>query len=177
MASDNSIFKKRLRLTIKWFLYTLVLVAAHVVGQNADLFEFSGVRPVLILPVAICVAMFEHEFPGGLFAAAAGILWGLSSDAVFGYYAILLLVLGVTAGLICSYVLRPTLLTSLLLCGLGSLFVALFDFFFFYVIWSYDGLMMFFTACMLPTVAITAVSVVPCFLVVRFISRKLQPPK
>ncbi|MFA9380104.1 MAG: hypothetical protein ACERKO_03485 [Acetanaerobacterium sp.] len=177
MASDSSLYRKNLRLVIKWTLYTLVLVLSYIIGQDPHLFSLWGVRPVLIVPVAVCVAMFEHEFSGGVFAVVAGILWGCSSDAVFGYYAILLLVLGVAAGLICSYGLSPNLLTALLLAGGSSLILGLLDFFFFYVLWSYNGLMPFFLTRMLPTIALTALAVIPYYFIIRLIHARLRPPK
>ncbi len=177
MSSESSLFKKNLRLIIKWTLYALVLILSYVLAQNPYLFSLWGLRPLLILPVAVSVAMFEHEFAGGLFAAAAGILWGCSADAVFGYYAILLLVVGVAAGLICSYGMSPTLLTSLLLTGGAALLIGLLDFFFFYVLWSYTELGRFFITRLLPTILLTTVSVIPYFYIVRFIHNKLRPPK
>lgn len=177
MSSESSLFKKRLRLVIKWVLYALVLVLSYVLGQTPRLFELFDLRPVLVLPLAVCVAMFEHEFAGGIFAAVAGILWGCSADAVFGYYAILLLVAGVAAGLICSYGMSPTVVTALLLAAGTALFVGLMDFFFFYVLWDYSKLSVFLLRRMLPTVLLTTASVIPYYYTVRLIHRRLLPPK
>ncbi len=177
MSSESSLFKKRLRLVFKWTLYTVVLLLSYMLGQNPYLFSLWGLRPVLILPVAVCVAMFEHEFSGGVFAVVAGILWGCSADAVFGYYAILLLVVGVATGLICSYGMSPTLFTSLLLAGGFALLIGLLDFFFFYVLWDYSELWQFLISRMLPTVGLTTLSVVPYFYITRLIHKKLRPPK
>ncbi len=177
MSSESSLFKKNLRLVFKWTLYTAVLLLSYTLGQNPYLFAVWGLRPVLIIPVAVCVAMFEHEFSGGVFAAVAGILWGCSSDAVFGYYAILLLVVGVTTGLICSYAMSPTLFTSLLLAGGFSLIIGLLDFFFFYVLWDYSELLQFLVTRILPTIGLTAISVVPYYYITRLIHNKLRPPK
>ncbi len=177
MASDTSLLGRNFRTILKWVFYALLLLVAYILGQNHLLFGILGVRPVLILPLAISVAMFEHEFTGGIFAAAAGVLWGCSSDAVFGYYAIILLVLGVAAGLICSYGLSPNLLTSLLLSFGAAFITGLLDFFFFYVLWGYNGLGVFFFTSILPTIVFTAVTVVPFYYIVRHIHLKLQPPK
>ncbi len=177
MASESSLFKKNLRLCIKWVLYALVLILSYVLGQDPHLFSFGGLRPVLVLPVAVCVAMFEHEFSGGIFAAAAGILWGCSSDVTFGYYAIILLVIGVAAGLICSYGMKPGLFTALLLVAAAAVLVGLLDFLFFYMLWSYSELGRFFFTRLLPTIGLTTVSMIPYFYLVRLIHNKLRPPK
>lgn len=177
MASDTSVFRRNIRSILKWTIYALLLLAAYIAGQNPFVLNLFGVRPVLILPVAISVAMFEHEFTGGIFAAAAGILWGISSDTVFGYYAIVLLVLGAAAGLICSYGLSPNLLTALLLSFGASLITGLLDFFFQYVLWGYNGLGRFFLTSMLPTILITAFFILPIYYLVRLINGRLQLPK
>ncbi|SDN57472.1 hypothetical protein [Acetanaerobacterium elongatum] len=177
MASDTSVFRRNIRSILKWTIYALLLLAAYIAGQNPFVLNLFGVRPILILPVAISVAMFEHEFSGAIFAAAAGILWGISSDTVFGYYAIILLVLGAAAGLICSYGLSPNLLTALLLSFGASMITGLLDFFFLYVLWGYNGLSRFFLTSMLPTILVTAFFIIPFYYLVRLINGKLQLPK
>ena len=58
-----------------------------------------GARPMLLLPLVVAIAMFEGPGGGAAAGVAAGLLWDLYAFRLFGFHALLLLVLGAAVGL------------------------------------------------------------------------------
>lgn len=171
---DGSITRQRLSSAIKWLIYSGALFVLFIIQQTPHVLEFFGIKGVLVLSMAIVVAVFEGPFGGGIYGACAGVLWDCASDSFFGYYAILLMTLGVAAGLIASHRLKPGLITSVSLSAAGAFIIGFLDFFFYYAIWSYSGLWGFFATKILPAVFLTAVYSVGYFYLVRFVHRKFK---
>ena len=66
---------RRTKLMIaKYALYVLLMVILYVLQTDPNLFAIAGVKPVLVLPFAVCIAMFDSQLAGGLFGLLAGIL-------------------------------------------------------------------------------------------------------
>ena len=69
--------KRTLILVAKQLCYALLLFAAYVLQTTPGFLTFFGVKPVLLVPTAICIAVLEGVFPGALWAlrpAFCGIL-------------------------------------------------------------------------------------------------------
>ncbi len=129
--------KLRIRIA-QQVVYVLLMVALYVLQTTPGFLEVAGTRPNLVVPAAICIAMLEGEFLGGLYGALAGVLCDLSGMAIFGFNGIILLVAGVVAGLAFIYLLRPCL-SNFLLLTLGALCIrGLLDYFLNYYMWGYD---------------------------------------
>lgn len=59
---------RRTKLMIaKYALYVLLMVILYVLQTDPNLFAIAGVKPVLVLPFAVCIAMFDSQLAGGLF--------------------------------------------------------------------------------------------------------------
>lgn len=70
---------------IRYLAYTLELLVLFMLQETPGLLPaIYGVRPVLVLPAGLAIAMFEEETP----AMAFGIAAGLFCD--FGYSGVLL---------------------------------------------------------------------------------------
>ena len=85
---------RRTKLMIaKYALYVLLMVILYVLQTDPNLFAIAGVKPVLVLPFAVCIAMFDSQLAGGLFGLLAGILCDTSSNVLFGFQSILYLLI------------------------------------------------------------------------------------
>lgn len=71
-----------------------------------------GIKPNLVIPAVVCIAMVEGEFVGGLLGALGGMLLDLGAFSVFGFYSIQLLVICVAIGLLVIYLMKNNLLSS-----------------------------------------------------------------
>ena len=68
-----------LRKVLKFSVYALIVFSAYIIQTTPGLFDFYGIKPILVLPACICIAVFEGEFAGGLFGFFAGLLCGASA--------------------------------------------------------------------------------------------------
>ncbi|MCI8650115.1 MAG: hypothetical protein HFG20_08370 [Anaerotruncus sp.] len=140
----------------KYTAYFFVLVCLYVLQTTPSFMAVFGIKPNLVIPAAICIAMLEGEFTGGLYGALAGALCDLGDFCIFGFNAIILLIACVLAGLMVIYMLRATVLNFVLLAFGALLARTLLDYLLNYYMWGYEGVWMVLVYKMLPTVIYSA---------------------
>lgn len=143
----------------KYLAYSLLFLLLYVLQSTPGLFGVLGVRPVLLIPAAVTLAMYEGGFTGGLFGALAGMLCDLGAFSFYGLYSLLLLCCSAAAGLLVVYLMRRTLRVAMLLTGASALLCGLLRFYFDYVLWGYTGISdIFWEQCVPMTIYTAAVS-------------------
>lgn len=95
-----------------------------------------GVRPLLVIPLTVYVAMFRGPLAGGVMGAVSGFLWGVFSSHLLGVDALLLLVVGCVCGLLVHMLMRNNLISATLLASVAIAAVGLADWFLFTAIWN-----------------------------------------
>ena len=101
------------------FAVALLCIAA---AQNTDGIVLSplGVRPMLLIPATVCIAMFERETAGVLYGFFAGLLWDCVSVSGGSFNAIILMLAGFACGALIKHYMRNNLITALLLCSVTT---------------------------------------------------------
>lgn len=91
-----------------------VLTAAvqHTPGFNFSLGSFA---PMLLVPFAVSVAMYERSLMGLLFGFISGVLWDFASSGADGMYTLMLSALGFGLGILVTFYLRNRLVTAVVL--------------------------------------------------------------
>lgn len=108
---------------LKWTAYGLVLLITSIIQSlPRSLPEIGHARPILIIPVAVFIAMFEGPIGGAAAGIAGGILWDLFSDRLFGFNAFLLLIICCACGLMSQLLIRNNLISSMLMAA-SALFI------------------------------------------------------
>ena len=131
--------KRKLFIYSRFLVYGAIFVFLYVLQCTPGFLEIMEVKPILLIPAAITLAMFEGEFIGGLYGAFAGLLCGLSSTMIYGFDAILLLAMTVAGGLLVIYLMRRTLITAYLLVFVAMLMRCSLAYFFGYGIWGFEN--------------------------------------
>ncbi|MDD2955715.1 MAG: rod shape-determining protein MreD [Oscillospiraceae bacterium] len=149
-------------LTVKYSLMTLMLILLYALQTTPSLFALWGVRPVLLIPAAVAIAMTEGEFAGGVFGAFCGLLCDLGSQTLFGFNGLILLLCCTGVGLLTIYLMRPSWRSALLYTAAVALLRGLIDFFFSYGMWGYEGVSLILLRETLPVAAYTT-AVAPLF--------------
>lgn len=139
----------------KYTIYALIMLALCVLQSTPGFLSVFGVKPNLVIPVAVAVAVCEGEFVGGLFGALAGVLCDYGAPSLFGFNGIILLVCCVAAGLLTIYLLRPTVVNFLILLAGTLLSRGLLDYLLNYHMWGYEGVVLVLTRTILPGAAYT----------------------
>ncbi len=93
--------------------------------QNA-LFGTMKPAPLLLIPLAVCVAMVRGETESLFYGALTGALWDLSAPAPDGVYALLFALLTFACGVLAKRFLRQTLAAGTLLTACFAAAVCLF---------------------------------------------------
>lgn len=104
--------------------------------QNAPSFfpTIWYARPLPLISYVVCVAALEGAKAGAIIGALSGVLWGLYAMRVFGFDALLLMLIGLVAGLLVEWLLRANFLSSMLLCAASALVYALIEWFCSYIV-------------------------------------------
>ena len=151
------------------FVLLLVLTAVfqHTKGAVPSLF---GARAFLLIPVAVCISMFEKSMGGLSFGVFAGVLWDFATVRGDGFYAIVLALAGYTAGAAVTYIVRNNIFSALILSAGVSLFTSVSYWFVFILLKGLEGawgiLFSYYIPCAIYTFMFTALY----YYLVRFIT-------
>lgn len=81
-------------------VFALLIVLTAVLQNTKGLFpKIGGTGAMLLIPLTVCIAMFENDVGGMLLGLLSGVIWDFYSVRVDGFYAIIL----VSAGYACAF--------------------------------------------------------------------------
>lgn len=176
MRNNRRVLSKpeRRNLIIKWALYLLLLILIFVYSTTQ--YTHSSIpKPLLFLPLALCISSQESEMP----SAASGLVCGFFMDAacnkLFGFNALILMTLCLFTCLLFLYLLRQNIINVLMLSAGAVLIQGSLDFLFFYVIWRYEDLGFLFVRHFLPQMGLTLLMTLPMYFLVRWIGLRFGP--
>lgn len=168
MVKSKTFFQIR-----KWAIFLIIATILSILQSTPGLFEFFGIRPILLLPFAISFSMFCNEKSAAFMGLFCGALWDCSSGRLFGYSSVILIFCGVAVSMICSYIANRNLLNAMVLIFCALLIYNFFDFLFRYVIWNFDYTWSILVFHMLPTIVYTVLISPILYLFYRWLYVKL----
>ncbi len=116
----------------RYFAYGLEILLLFILQSTPNLLpELFGGKPLLLLPAAITIALFESEIPAMFFGLASGILLDLGYGDNIGFYTVMLAIVCFLLGWIFrDYMvvnfLNATAFTAVITAGLICLYFLLF---------------------------------------------------
>ncbi|MDD2362463.1 MAG: rod shape-determining protein MreD [Oscillospiraceae bacterium] len=117
---------------IKWTAYGIVILLTSILQSLPNFLPpIGGARPALMVPVVVCIAMFEGPVGGAAAGVAGGILWDLFSDRLLGFNALLLLIICCACGLMSQLLIRNNLISSMLMTAAALFIQGLISWFFY----------------------------------------------
>lgn len=166
--------REKLVSAIKWITYSLLLLLAYTLQTIPGMLEFFGAKPVWILPVALSVCMFEGVMGSAVLCTVTGLLWDISSDKLFGFNAVILIIMGTIIALLCIYYLRTKLINAVFFVAVTAVLQGLLDYLFYYSLWGYDNPIIILTSHILPTAVYTVLVSPLVFFLVKKIALKFN---
>lgn len=151
----------------KFIAYGILATLLCVLQNTPGLFVLWGSKPMLVAAFAICVAIFERETAGGLFAVFAGLCCDFFSIYAFGFYALLLFFCCVAVGLLTQGFMRPVAVNAVLFTFVSMLIIQWIGFFFTILIWVDQGAGDYFFSVQFPLCLYTAVTAFPLYYLAR----------
>lgn len=155
---------------IRWILYLLLLCTAFLLQSLG-----VHVKPLLVIPVSVCIVMSEGVLPSAVVGALCGVMIDLSCGKLFCSNAIAMTCICVGTALLFMHLLRHNLINAVIATLLCTLVQGLLDFFFCYFMWGYESVSYAFTHYFLPSMGETVLCAVPIYLIFRKIKAKLMP--
>ena len=118
---------------IRYLAYTLEFLVLFMLQEIPGLLPpIWGVRPVLLFPAAITLALFEEDLPALFFGIGAGLLCDFGLSGLLGFHALVLGVLCFFISLVIRAYLQNNMATAIL-TGVWSIgLVVLAQWFFLY---------------------------------------------
>ena len=160
---------------LKFFVYALIVFSAYIIQTTPGLLEFCGVKPILVLPACICIAVFEGEFAGGLFGFFAGLFCDSASETVFGFNALVFLVFCAAIGLSTIYIFRRSTMNIMLLCLAAVFLRSSLEYFFNFILYGYENLEPFFYLNIAPQIVLSSLFSLPFCVLFRWLHKKFEP--
>ena len=141
MQLDTTLGKKRIgdafrHKNISSLLLYGIVTLVILLLQNAPSFfpTIWHARPIPLVSYVVCVAALEGAKGGAIIGALSGVFWGLYAFRVFGFDALLLMLIGVIAGLLVEWLLRANFLSAMVLCAASVLAYVLIEWFCSYIV-------------------------------------------
>lgn len=123
---------------LRYFAYTIEILVVFMLEQTPELLpHVFGERPVLLLPVAVSIAMFEPPVATLAFGTLCGLLLDYGMGSVLGFHAIVLACLCHAIAVLAADLLRTNFLTALLVLAGSTALVFFLQWFFFFVLYGY----------------------------------------
>lgn len=164
--------RARLRGFLRWLCYSLLLLLFYL-WEVAPLIR--GWCPLLIIPLATAVAMFEGEFAAGIFGVVCGLMLDIASGTLIGFSSMWLLVICPTISLLGQFWLKTSWLTHLVMNTITVVFICSMDYLFLHWVWERESSGISFVHSLLPAYLWAIILSLPVYFLVRFISSKFRP--
>ena len=72
-----------IKTSVRWLLYYLVIFISFLIMTSGTL-----LKPILLVPIAICIAIDNNQYASVLTGAVCGFLIDISCGKLFGYNAV-----------------------------------------------------------------------------------------
>ncbi len=153
--------------TIQWLVYAALLFLAYISSTAG-----SGLKPVLLIPLALCIASHSGEIQAMAVGTVTGLLMDISSGKLLGYNAIWMVVCCVGVSLLYNYLLRQKLLNILALTAACVLVQGYLDFILYYGIWGHDNVGLIYRDVILPSGILTILSTIIVYYPIKWIATR-----
>lgn len=153
-------------------IFVLLILLTHILQNTKGWFpEIFSARAFLLIPLTVCLGMFEREFTGAVLGAFAGALWDSVFGLADGYNALFLMLIGGGCGLLINVFMRNHLLTALILSGSATLLYTVLYVLFFVTAQGMDSAGWLFLRFYLPSAVYTVIFTPIYYIIVRSLMR------
>lgn len=159
---------KKLYIRRALFILLTVLTAAfqHTDMAVPDLF---GAKAMLLIPLCVCISMFERSMGGLAFGVFCGVLWDAASARGEGFFSVALACTGFLAGAAITYFMRNNIFSALILSGVFSMTVNTVYWLCFILMKGYEGAADVLVSFYLTSAVYSALFTLIYYYLVRFI--------
>lgn len=162
-----------LRGFLRWLLYAAVLLLFYLFECNPII---RGYCPLLIIPLATAVAMYEGDLAAGVFGTFCGLMLDMANGVtVVGFSAIWLLCACPFISLLARFWIKATFISHFIVNAAVAVIMGAMDFLFLHWMWEGAESVISLTGVVLPSYGGAILFSVPIYFLVTFIVNKLRP--
>lgn len=162
----------------KWAVYLALIFLLCMIQMTPHLLPaIFGARPVLLIPIVVCIAMFEGDALGITCGIVGGLFWDAIGSRLLGFNSILMLLFAFACAMLIEHLMSRRLVTAMLFCAGALMIWQLADWLCFHVIPGYGSAGYTLLTTGLPVVIYSFVFLFPFYFLVRWMSGKLNPPE
>ncbi|MBD5383748.1 MAG: hypothetical protein HDR72_01945 [Ruminococcaceae bacterium] len=162
-----------LRGFLRWLLYAAVLLLFYLFECNPII---RGYCPLLIIPLATAVAMYEGDLAAGVFGTFCGLMLDMANGVtVVGFSALWLLCACPFISLLARFWIKATFISHFIVNAAVSVIMGAMDFLFLHWMWEGAESAISFTGVVLPSYGGAVLFSIPIYFLVTFIVNKLRP--
>ena len=155
--------------TVQWILFAVIIGLGY-------LFETSGsaLKPLVLIPAALCIASHTGELQAMAVGTACGLLLDLACGKLLGCNAFYLVIVCVLISLLYRYFLRQKLMNMLFLTAVFTLLQGFLDYVLYYAVWGYEDVFLIWQKVIFPSCLMTVASSVIFYFLIKKIAEKCR---
>ncbi len=157
---------------IRWGIFACLLIFTAVLQNSAgSMLTVFGARALPIIPLCVCICMFEREIPGAVLGAFGGAVLDISSGKD-GFNTFVLLLICALCGILISHYMRNNIITALCL-GAGAL--AIYQLLYIIIhLWGTGNPLRLIFTFYFPSFALTFILIPLCYGIVKKIYNRIK---
>ena len=133
-----------------------------------------GIKALLLIPLTICIAMFEREFAGIFFGLLSGVMLDSFSSQSVVFNSLFFTVIGFTAGALITYLMRNNLLCATIMTAVASFFYTTLSFFVYCAFDTLENHFIFYLRYYLASAIFTVLMTPLYYIIVRAIFKEFK---
>lgn len=159
-----------IKTVIRWVLYYAVIFLCFLIMTSG-----TWIKPVLLVPAAIAIAVNSGQCSSALAGAVCGFLIDISCGKLIGSNAVLLAFFCIIVSLMYEYYLRNKFVNYIIITSAAAYIQCWLDYKFYYQMWEYEDVEIIFSQISMKVWALTILSAVVIYLVIELINRFFLP--
>lgn len=162
---------------IRRFAFVLLIVLTALFQHSGFIPRIFGAPAMLLVPLTVCIAMYERSMAGIFYGLLAGALWDFSAVHGDGFYAVVLTCIGFFTGIFVTLVFRNNIKSASVLGFSALVFCNVSHWFMFIFRKGYEGSVSSLVSFYLPSVLYSFLFIFVYYKIVSLIVRATSPKK
>jgi cell shape-determining protein MreD len=167
---EVKIKREKRNFAVRWLIYGIMTAAAYVIMTTV---RTPLSTPLLLLPLSLCIAMFEEPFNAAVTGLASGMLLDAAIGSLIGFNGVLLLWCCLFTSLLFMFVMRRHILNIVLLTASVTFIQGFLHYLFYFSIWGYNTGGDIFVGEFLPVIIFTNAFTFIYYFIVKFLVNRL----
>lgn len=162
-----------LRVILRWTIYAAIMILFYLFSCNPLI---RGFCPLLLIPLATAVAMFEGDLAAGIFGMLCGLLMDMANgSSLAGFYALWLLFACPAISLFSRFLLKVNFVSHFVINAGVALVIAVLDMLFLHWVWEGTQSVVSFVRVVLPSYFGSVLFSIPIYFLISLVVSKLSP--